>query len=134
MKKVLAEMNGLLAKSKEGGSRRAVELHHSRNKLLPRERIDRMIDPGSPFLELSPLAGHNLYEDYVPSGGIVTGIGRIHGYAHPSLYCVGGVSLCEHARVGGGGGRGSIFHLCLVCVHGCVGWMNVVSLQITLKS
>ena len=79
MKKVLAEMNGLLAKSKEGGSRRAVELHHSRNKLLPRERIDRMIDPGSPFLELSPLAGHNLYEDYVPSGGIVTGIGRIHG-------------------------------------------------------
>ena len=79
MERVLREMEELLARQRLGGSARAVELHHSRNKLLPRERIDRMVDPGSPFLELSPLAGHNLYEDSVPSGGIITGIGRIHG-------------------------------------------------------
>ncbi|KAK9287279.1 hypothetical protein L1049_015692 [Liquidambar formosana] len=51
----------------------------SRNKLLPRERIDRLIDPGSSFLELSQLAGHELYEESLPSAGIITGIGPVHG-------------------------------------------------------
>ncbi|WOK93423.1 methylcrotonoyl-CoA carboxylase beta chain, mitochondrial [Canna indica] len=62
-----------------GGGSQAVERNRSRNKLLPRERIDRMIDPGSSFLELSQLAGYDLYEDSLPSGGIITGIGPVHG-------------------------------------------------------
>ncbi len=53
--------------------------HHSRGKLLPRERIERILEPGSPFLELSPLAAHGMYDDAAPGGGIVTGIGRIEG-------------------------------------------------------
>lgn len=56
-----------------------MERNRSRNKLLPRERIDRMIDPGSSFLELSQLAGFDLYEESLPSGGIITGIGPVHG-------------------------------------------------------
>jgi 3-methylcrotonyl-CoA carboxylase beta subunit len=62
-----------------GGGQRAVDRHRSRGKLLARERIDRLLDPGSPFLEMSPLAGFELYEEDVPSGGVVTGIGRVHG-------------------------------------------------------
>lgn len=53
--------------------------HRSRDKFLPRERIDRLLDPGSSFLELSQLAGHELYDEPLASGGIVTGIGPVHG-------------------------------------------------------
>lgn len=64
----------------EGGSARSVEKHRARGKLLPRERIDSLLDPGSPFLELSQLAAHELYPaEHVPSAGIVTGIGVVHG-------------------------------------------------------
>ena len=49
--------------------------------MLPRERIGCLLDIGSPFLELSPLAGEGLYEDEVASGGIVTGMGQIHGFS-----------------------------------------------------
>ncbi|KAJ0976005.1 hypothetical protein J5N97_017970 [Dioscorea zingiberensis] len=62
-----------------GGGAEALKRNRSRNKLLPRERIDRMIDPGSSFLELSQLAGYDLYEESLPSGGIITGIGPVHG-------------------------------------------------------
>ncbi|KAL5054010.1 hypothetical protein RYX36_034692 [Vicia faba] len=62
-----------------GGGPQAVKRNSSRNKLLPRERIDRILDPGSSFLELSQLAGHELYEEPLPSGGVVTGIGPVHG-------------------------------------------------------
>ncbi|CAI9769942.1 unnamed protein product [Fraxinus pennsylvanica] len=62
-----------------GGGQEAVKRNRSRNKLLPRERIDRLIDPGSAFLELSQLAGHELYEEPLPSGGIITGVGPVHG-------------------------------------------------------
>mmetsp|Transcript_26475 Transcript_26475/g.41044 ORF Transcript_26475/g.41044 Transcript_26475/m.41044 type:complete len:618 (+) Transcript_26475:79-1932(+) len=62
-----------------GGGEKAVEKHRNRNKMLARERIDQLCDPGTPFLELSPLAGHELYEEEVPSGGIVTGIGIVSG-------------------------------------------------------
>ena len=68
-----------IEKVKNAGSKRAVELHRSRNKLLPRERIDRIMDEGSPFLELSTLAAYEMYDVDVPSAGIVTGIGRVHG-------------------------------------------------------
>src|SRR5438477_595307 len=53
--------------------------HVDRGKLLPRERVDALLDPGSPFLELSPLAAHGLYDDEAPAAGLITGIGRIAG-------------------------------------------------------
>ncbi len=62
-----------------GGGEKARERHTSRGKLLPRERLDALLDPGSPFLELSQLAAHNVYEDAVPGAGIITGIGRVAG-------------------------------------------------------
>lgn len=61
-----------------GGGVKAHSKHKARGKLLARERVDQLLDPGSPFLELSSLAGLNMYGD-VPSGGVVTGIGRISG-------------------------------------------------------
>jgi acetyl-CoA carboxylase carboxyltransferase component len=64
---------------RKGGSEQAVELHRSRGKLLPRERIERLLDPDTPFLELSTLAAGGLYDDEVPSAGIVTGVGVVSG-------------------------------------------------------
>lgn len=61
------------------GSAKAVALHRERNKLTARERIDYVLDPGSPFLEFSALAGHNLYAFDLPAAGIITGVGRISG-------------------------------------------------------
>lgn len=57
----------------------AAALHRSRGKMLVRERIQTLLDPGAPFLEFSPLAAWKMYEDENPAGGIVTGIGNIHG-------------------------------------------------------
>lgn len=62
----------------EGGGASSIKKHRARGKLLARERIDLLVDSGSPFLELSPLAGYEMYGN-VPSGGVVTGIGRVHG-------------------------------------------------------
>ena len=62
-----------------GGDDRSIERHKERGKLPVRERIDRLLDPGSPFLELSPLAATGLYDDDAPGAGIVTGIGRVEG-------------------------------------------------------
>ena len=62
-----------------GGGERARERHVARGKLLPRERVDALLDPGSPFLELSPLAAHGLYGGDAPAAGIITGIGRVAG-------------------------------------------------------
>mmetsp|Transcript_32507 Transcript_32507/g.82590 ORF Transcript_32507/g.82590 Transcript_32507/m.82590 type:complete len:593 (-) Transcript_32507:322-2100(-) len=77
---LLKEFRTVLAKARMGGGAKSVERHHARGKLLPRERIDALLDAGSPFLELSPLAGHGMYgEEHVPSGGIVTGVGVVHG-------------------------------------------------------
>ena len=64
---------------RRGGSEQAVGLHRSRGKLLPRERIERLLDPDTPFLEISALAAGGLYDDEVPSAGIVTGVGVISG-------------------------------------------------------
>ena len=63
----------------QGGGAKAQERHISRGKLLPRERLNALLDPGSPFLELSQLAAYKVYEDDVPSAGIITGIGRVAG-------------------------------------------------------
>ena len=80
MQSLLDSLNSLLSTIREGGGAKQVSLHRSRHKLLARERIDLLLDAGSPFLELSPLAGHELYApDRIAAGGIVTGIGRISG-------------------------------------------------------
>jgi 3-methylcrotonyl-CoA carboxylase beta subunit len=77
---LLNDLDSRLAKVRLGGGKEAVARHHQRNKLLPRERIDRILDQGSPFLELSALAAHEVYADQeVPSAGMVTGIGLVHG-------------------------------------------------------
>jgi 3-methylcrotonyl-CoA carboxylase beta subunit len=64
---------------RRGGDAKARERHTSRGKLLPRDRLDALLDPGSPFLELSQLAAYKVYEDDVPGAGIITGIGRVSG-------------------------------------------------------
>ena len=62
-----------------GGSERSRERHVSRGKLLPRERVARLLDPGTPFLELSPLAANGMYDDDIHAAAIITGIGRVSG-------------------------------------------------------
>jgi 3-methylcrotonyl-CoA carboxylase beta subunit len=68
-----------LAAARLGGPERARARHVSRGKLLPRDRVDALVDAASPFLELSPLAATGLYDDEAPAAGIITGIGRISG-------------------------------------------------------
>jgi hypothetical protein len=80
MDDLIARLDEDIAHVLAAGGPKAVQRHHQRGKLLPRERIKLLLDPGSPFLELSQLAGKGLYEDEdVPGGGIVTGIGTVHG-------------------------------------------------------
>jgi len=73
------ELRRRLAEVKRGGGEEAVAKHRARGKLLARERIETLIDPGAPFLEFSPLAAYGLYNNAAPGAGIVTGIGPIHG-------------------------------------------------------
>src|SRR3954447_26631390 len=79
MRDLVGELRERLAVARRGGSESAREKHTARGKLLVRDRVDRLLDPGSPFLELSPLAATGMYDDRVPSAGIVTGIGRVCG-------------------------------------------------------
>ena len=79
LRELAGELRERLAQVRRGGDEKARARHVGRGKLLVRDRIDRLLDPGSPFLELAPLAGWELYEDPVPSGGLVAGIGRIEG-------------------------------------------------------
>ncbi|MDO9181949.1 MAG: carboxyl transferase domain-containing protein [Bacteriovorax sp.] len=74
-----AELISKLNKVKSGGGAELVKRHHDRKKFLPRERIEKILDLGSPFIELSTLAAYNLYEEDVPCAGLITGIGRVHG-------------------------------------------------------
>jgi 3-methylcrotonyl-CoA carboxylase beta subunit len=79
MRALVAELETRRAKAAEGGPPRARERHIGRGKLLPRERVTTLIDPGTPFLELSPLAAGGMYDDEINAAGIITGIGRISG-------------------------------------------------------
>src|ERR687897_250292 len=79
MRALIDDLHELVQRTKEGGDERARERHLARGKLLPRERVRRLLDPGSPFLELSQLAAHGMYDDEVPCAGIITGIGRVVG-------------------------------------------------------
>ena len=78
-KKLVEELQNRITDSSKGGRSEMVEQHKERGKLLPRERIEELIDPDTPFLELSSLAAFDLYDNQVPSAGIITGIGVIHG-------------------------------------------------------
>ncbi|KAJ7558071.1 hypothetical protein O6H91_04G023800 [Diphasiastrum complanatum] len=78
MEGLVAELRQKIQKVCKGGSAKAVNMLKSRKKFLPRERINHLLDQGSSFLELSQLAGEDLYEEPTPSGGIITGIGMIH--------------------------------------------------------
>ncbi|MET1043493.1 MAG: carboxyl transferase domain-containing protein [Microbacteriaceae bacterium] len=74
-----AELRQRLAATARGGPERSRERHVARGKLLPRERIDRLLDEGSPFLEIAPLAATGMYDDECPAAGVIAGIGYVHG-------------------------------------------------------
>jgi 3-methylcrotonyl-CoA carboxylase beta subunit len=94
MAALVADLREKVASIEEGGGETARARHASRGKLLPRERVRRLIDPGSPFLELSQLAAYGMYDDTIAAAGIITGIGRVNGRE-----CV---IVCNDATVKGG--------------------------------
>ncbi|MDG2000901.1 MAG: carboxyl transferase domain-containing protein [Alphaproteobacteria bacterium] len=79
MESLVEDLKKKIAFSQMGGGKEAIERHISRGKLLPRERINYLIDPGSPFLEFSSLAAYGHYNDEAPGSGLITGIGRVSG-------------------------------------------------------
>jgi 3-methylcrotonyl-CoA carboxylase beta subunit len=89
-----AELGAHRRLAADGGTPAARERHAARGKLLPRQRVGKLIDPGSPFLELSALAAHELYGGEVPGAGIITGVGRVSGRE-----CV---IVCNDATIKGG--------------------------------
>jgi 3-methylcrotonyl-CoA carboxylase beta subunit/propionyl-CoA carboxylase len=79
MEQLVAELRERTAQVARGGGEKAVERHRSRGKLTARERIDRLVDPDSAFLELNALAAWQLYDGAAPSAGVVTGVGVVEG-------------------------------------------------------
>ena len=79
MRELVADLRARVAEATQGGGERARERHIARGKLLARERVRLLCDPGAPFLELSQLAAHGMYDGAAPGAGIVTGVGRIEG-------------------------------------------------------
>jgi 3-methylcrotonyl-CoA carboxylase beta subunit len=94
MRALTRDLEERRAEAALGGNSRARERHAARGKLLPRERVTRLIDPGTPFLELSPLAANGMYDDAIHAAGIITGIGRVEGRE-----CV---IVCNDATIKGG--------------------------------
>ena len=78
-RRLAGELRDLVGRIAAGGSAAARAQHEGRDKMFVRDRVDRLLDPGSPFLEVGQLAGHELYGDWIPAGGVVTGIGRVSG-------------------------------------------------------
>jgi len=94
MQRLVAELREKTAKTALGGPESSRTRHASRGKLLPRERVEQLIDPASAFLELSPLAAEGMYDGEAPAAGVITGIGRVAGRE-----CV---IVCNDATVKGG--------------------------------
>jgi len=94
MDALIADLREKVGKIAQGGSERSRERHIGRGKLLPRERVERLLDPGTPFLELSQMAAYGMYDDEVPSAGMITGIGRVAGREV--------MIICNDATVKGG--------------------------------
>ena len=90
----VADLRAKIAEVEQGGGDTARAKHSSRGKLLPRDRVRALLDPGSPFLELSQLAAHGMYDDNIAAAGIITGVGRVAGRE-----CV---IVCNDATVKGG--------------------------------
>jgi 3-methylcrotonyl-CoA carboxylase beta subunit len=90
----VADLRETIATIAKGGSDDSRARHVKRGKLLPRDRVERLLDPGTPFLEFSQLAAHEMYDDPVPAAGIITGIGHVSG-----RLCV---IVCNDATVKGG--------------------------------
>ncbi|CCK29881.1 Methylcrotonoyl-CoA carboxylase beta chain [Streptomyces davaonensis JCM 4913] len=76
---LVEELRGKLAAARLGGGEKARARHTARGKLLPRDRVDTLLDPGSPFLELAPLAADGMYDGQAPAAGVIAGIGRVSG-------------------------------------------------------
>ncbi|ANI77067.1 MULTISPECIES: carboxyl transferase domain-containing protein [Sphingobium] len=91
---LVSELRDRVAHAALGGSQAARDRHMARGKLLPRDRVERLLDPGSPFLELGQLAANGLYHDEVPGAGLITGIGRVSGRQ--------AMIVCNDATVKGG--------------------------------
>ncbi len=91
---LVADLRAKVERLAQGGGEAARDKHVARGKLLPRERIALLLDPGTPFLELSQLAAYGMYNDDAPGAGIIAGIGRVAGRE-----CV---IVCNDATVKGG--------------------------------
>ncbi|MBL8664641.1 MAG: carboxyl transferase domain-containing protein [Alphaproteobacteria bacterium] len=91
---LVSTLRAKVAEVKKGGPLKARERHLARNKLLPRDRVRTLVDPGAPFLEIGQLAALDMYDNEVPSGGVITGIGRVSGRE-----CM---IICNDATVKGG--------------------------------
>ncbi|MFQ8433365.1 carboxyl transferase domain-containing protein [Amaricoccus sp. W119] len=94
MEGLLADFGALADRTIQGGDEKSRARHVARGKLLPRERVTRLLDPGSPFLEIGLFAAHKVYESEIPAAGVVAGIGRVSGRD-----CM---ILCNDATVKGG--------------------------------
>lgn len=91
---LIDDLDAAESKAAQGGPEKSRQRHLDRGKLLPRERVMRLLDPGTPFLELSPLAAKGLYDEDIHSAGIITGVGQIEG-----RQCV---IICNDATIKGG--------------------------------
>ncbi len=94
MRALVADLNAQVEKSAAGGGQAARAKHTARGKLLPRDRVQLLLDPGTPFLEIAPLAAHEMYRGDAPGAGLITGIGSISG-----VTCM---VVCNDATVKGG--------------------------------
>src|SRR6516225_8657460 len=79
MQQLVGELRGRLDRVREGGGAKYIERHRAQGKLAVRDRIARLLDAGSPFLELSPLAAYEMYDGEAPAAGLVSGVGRVSG-------------------------------------------------------
>ena len=94
MRALVEDLRAQFARVEQGGGDIARAKHVARGKLLPRERVQQLLDPGSPFLEIAPLAAHAMYGDEAPGAGLIAGIGRVSG--------VDCMIVCNDATVKGG--------------------------------
>src|SRR5690606_4480282 len=78
-RQLVAELHERLARTALGGPEKSRQRHISRGKLLPRDRVDQLLDNGSPFLEVAPLAANGMYNDDSPGAGVIAGIGLVNG-------------------------------------------------------
>ena len=94
MQTLVDDLKAKLGKISQGGSESARAKHVSRGKLLPRELVERLLDPGTPFLEVAPMAAYDMYDADIPAAGVIAGIGRVAG-----IDCM---IVCNDATVKGG--------------------------------